>query len=532
MKWREETHGTKFELVRHFLVRMFDSEMYSTRGQGMTVAISALALAIPAGMLLLDPPYAHRAIGTSPEALRAVAVADQLAMLTLIGAVTGVLALLAWQSLFPSRRDHLALAGLPVRPRQIFAARFASVLAIAGALALAMSLLPSVMTPHQFTAGREADLSLMTLVFARAASYSLECLFVFFTIVSVQGALINTLSPRLFERVCAWFQGALMTGFFLAGLYSWFIVGWMPSDIDTLASFGAWAPPVWFTGLYQVLTGDRDPFFSAMALRGLVSAAGSVILAGLMYLLAYARYRKALIESPDAVSRWNAKSWSFLGLLAREPRQAAILRFMGQVLSRSRVHRMVLMAYAGAGVAIMINSLLIAGVAKRWSGWHEILRFVVLYWPVGLSFVAIAGVRHAFLMPAEWKANWLFQITESQGRRAWMSAVERFVVVCVIAPIHVVALPLAIALLGWPLAVHMTILQALVSLAAFEFLFYDWQQLPFACSYVPGKLPLMSLLARWMAVFCVLVPILAIIIATVSQRVELFLVFLTGFSLV
>ncbi len=129
MRWREQTHGTKVELLRHFLVRMFDSEMFSTRGQGMTVAVSALALAIPAGMLLLDPPYAHRAIGSSPAVLRAVAIADQLAMLTLIGAITGVLALLAWQSLFPSRRDLLALAGLPVRPRQIFEARFAAVAA-------------------------------------------------------------------------------------------------------------------------------------------------------------------------------------------------------------------------------------------------------------------------------------------------------------------------------------------------------------------------------------------------------------------
>ncbi|MBI3471695.1 MAG: hypothetical protein HY013_10085 [Candidatus Solibacter usitatus] len=44
----EETHGTKFELVRHFLARMFDSEMFSTRGQGWTVGVSALALALPA----------------------------------------------------------------------------------------------------------------------------------------------------------------------------------------------------------------------------------------------------------------------------------------------------------------------------------------------------------------------------------------------------------------------------------------------------------------------------------------------------
>ena len=57
MRWLEETRGTGFELVRHFLARMFDSEMFSVRGQWRTVAAGALALAFPAGLLLLDPPY-------------------------------------------------------------------------------------------------------------------------------------------------------------------------------------------------------------------------------------------------------------------------------------------------------------------------------------------------------------------------------------------------------------------------------------------------------------------------------------------
>lgn len=56
MKWIEKTRRTKYELTRHFLVRMLDSEMFWTRGQWGRIAVSALALAVPAGMLLLDPP--------------------------------------------------------------------------------------------------------------------------------------------------------------------------------------------------------------------------------------------------------------------------------------------------------------------------------------------------------------------------------------------------------------------------------------------------------------------------------------------
>ena len=79
---------------------------------------------------------------------------------------------------------------------------------------------------------------------------------------------------------------------------------------------------------------------------------------------------------------------------------------------------------------------------------------------------------------------WIFRLTESHGRQEWMSAVERFVVACVIAPIHILNFPLAAAALGGPVAVRMTLLQLLLSLAVFDVLFYSWQQLPFTCSYM------------------------------------------------
>jgi len=44
------------------------------------------------------------------------------------------MALLEWQSLFPSGRDYLALASLPVRSRQVFIARFVSVLLFSAVL--------------------------------------------------------------------------------------------------------------------------------------------------------------------------------------------------------------------------------------------------------------------------------------------------------------------------------------------------------------------------------------------------------------
>src|SRR4029434_1534850 len=125
---------------------------------------------------------------------------------------------------------YLALAALPVRPRQIFAARFASVTLLSAAIAVAMGLWPTVMVPHQFT-GR-VNSPFLASVAARAVSSSTGCLFIFFFIVASQGLLINAVPARWFTRVSTYVQGGLVTVCFLGGLYSWFIVEWRQAEIS------------------------------------------------------------------------------------------------------------------------------------------------------------------------------------------------------------------------------------------------------------------------------------------------------------
>jgi hypothetical protein len=144
--------------------------------------------------------------------------------------------------------------------------------------------------------------------------------------------------------------------------------------------------------------------------------------------------------------------------------------------------------------------------------------------------VVLNGFRHVLSVPADLRANWIFQITESQGRAEWMSAVERFVIAYAVAPIYLALFPVAGYVLGWPLAVRMTVLQLLVSLSIFEVLFYSWQKLPFTCSYIPGERPLVGIVAKYMAMLCAVVPILSVMIAVASQVSFLFPVYLAIFG--
>jgi len=41
--WLDETHGASFELVRHFLASIFDSDMFSVPGEWQKVAAGLLA---------------------------------------------------------------------------------------------------------------------------------------------------------------------------------------------------------------------------------------------------------------------------------------------------------------------------------------------------------------------------------------------------------------------------------------------------------------------------------------------------------
>jgi len=540
VSWLEETHGAQFELVRHFLRRMFDGEWSSSPGQWRSAAIGAFSLLLPAGLLLvregsLNPQIAFKyqllAMAADTAGIRAAAMADELALITLLMCVTGLIALLEWQSLFPSGRDYMALASLPVRSRQVFTARFTSVLLFSAVIIAAMNLLPSLIAPMEFGGGWRLDSSYWLYAGAQALSSGLACFFVFFAILALQGVLLNVMPAGLFARVSVYVQGALAGLFLLAGFYSWSIKEWKPEIIAKLPEFGVWLPPVWFAGLHQRLNGDNDAFFTAMAQRAQIASAIAVVLAIAGYLISYRRYRKLLLEAPVRLATPGVWRWSVLRLLARSPRREAVMDFMVKTLARSRTHRLMWLVYLGAALAVVLNSSIIDGaIFVRSRGWSEALEFLVLFWPLACSIVVLNGFRQVLSIPSELPANWIFQITESQGRAEWMSAVERFVIAYAIAPIYLVLFPVAAYVLDWPLALRMTILQLLLSLSIFEVLFYSWQKLPFTCSYVPGERPLAGIVVKYMALLGVMVPAVSVLIAVGSQVLFLFPIYLGMFG--
>jgi hypothetical protein len=144
-----------------------------------------------------------------------------------------------------------------------------------------------------------------------------------------------------------------------------------------------------------------------------------------------------------------------------------------------------LMGYGGFGFAILLSGLL--GMQAAVSGPTRAAACFVYAHVILLTFLLI-GLRHLFTIPVELKANWTFQIAERQGRQDWMHAVDRFMLFWGALLMLTLPLPIEAHFLGWRAAAEAALFAAF-GLLCYEWVFNDWQKLPFTCSHLAGKIP-------------------------------------------
>ena len=106
----------------------------------------------------------------------------------------------------------------------------------------------------------------------------------------------------------------------------------------------------------------------------------------------------------------------------------------------------------------------------------------------------LAGFRYLFRLPVELRANWVFRVNEPGNRMVFLSAVERFLVCCAVAPVLLITLPMEIGLLGARMGIGAAILCLLPSLILMELLLVQCENIPFTSSYLPGRRPVIETL--------------------------------------
>jgi hypothetical protein len=500
-EWLRETHGAQFELFRHFLGRMFDSEIVASPEQTRAAVIAAFALLLPWFQVLYSPlksKYAHLAALPSPVPYRDALRADELWLITLTMSVIGLLTILRWQSLFPDLRDYRTLGTLPLRMREIFAGKLTALLAVAAAALLTVNWLPGVAFPmvsHTHWSFRPVLQNVRAYGMASAAGGA----FLFFALLALQGGLLNILPPRTFRRFGPRLQG-LLAGTMLGLIVLSFSIEARISNVLLQPQVSRWLPPVWFLGFCQAHSGDPDPAMRALSHRAVIGLLAAIAMALATYAVSYRRHRTLLLEGAPMPAR--AGRSMLLPRLFHDPRQQGVIAFVLQTMGRSHTHRVLLTAYAALAFALCLSGF--------W-GMHALVppdRVVIgdfLYFHLTATLFTLAAARHLFSIPTELKANWVFRLTEFESEGQWLPAIDRLTF-CWIALLWLVPLPLELAWLGRQ-GIAETVLTWSLAVTSYECLFQSWSKLPFTCSYLPGKTPGWMLALRFFAVIA-LAPLL------------------------
>ncbi len=508
-EWLDQTHSRRFELCRHFFVRLFDSELISDASQAKVVAGGAIGILLSLS-LIFGQAYYHKYRMLldldSPEPFHQAVRGDALFLITLAMLASALFTALQWQALFPGLRDYLALAALPARMSEIFVAKFAALFAMAIAVIAAEAAPPSVIIPAMM-AGRYSYRCVWHVPGICAASM-LGGLFVFFTLVAFQGALLNLLPVRQFPRVSLAFQGVSLAA--LAGALPF--VFSIPDFYNRLPKTAAWpvyAPPFWFFGIDQFIFGARDAQTTLLARIALCAVPTSAASAILMYLWSYRRHRIRVLEAPSTEPAVRA-FWpaAVSGRLLARPRTIGVFAFIWTTVARSRQHRLILTAFTAISVALIADGFSSVVLDGRIAPGP--FREAVIAIPLALSLFFLSGLRYLFRLPVELRANWLFRVTEPGHASELAAGIDGFLIYCGAIPIALVTFPIVAVLLGARTALLVSLTSFLISLVLVEFLLLAFSKIPFTSSYMPGQRPLIETILKFGSVALAYVSGLAI----------------------
>jgi hypothetical protein len=380
--------------------------------------------------------------------------------------IMGIFAVLSWESAFPNRRDVLVLGPLPIRVRTMFAAKVASLMAALGLTVVFLDAFMGISWAQHFMRQGSGLGGYFQSVGAAWVTAVCGAAFIFASLLALQG-LAAQLPRRYFMRLSAFLQMAA----FAALLGGYFLAPPMPTPPALL-----WEPDYWFFALFHQLNGTLTPQLAPAAQRAWIALAAATFTAAVAFLLAYLRTVRKIVEEPDIAPAVRGLKWlpPFGGQL-----ESAIAHFSIRTLLRSRQHRIILAFFVGIGFAIVGLGVEADHRGAPGAGW--------MIASVILMNAAIVGTRVVFAMPIDLRSNWIFRMTRFHSVQRYLSACRRPLFALAVLPAWLAAA--AGFLWAWPVTMalqHLAVLALWGAVLAYACL-YNFQKIPFTCSYLPGK---------------------------------------------
>jgi hypothetical protein len=482
-------------LSRHFFGRFFRNESVDFEDQmkeRLIVALTLLAVLFSwVSWLLLFKYHFVPDIDRSWQ--------EKNYVLTLMMLIFSIVTLLEWDVLFPDRQDFLNLVPLPVRLRTVFAAKLASFVLFIGTFSVAMMSVSSFLFSIYLTEWRANSLVLAArYVLAHNLAGFAANFAVFFGFVFLQFFLMAALPPALYRRVSLLVRFALIAGlvFLLLGFMAQpSILGRSFHDLEPLREAGdpfmREFPPLWFVGLYEVLLGTRDPLFLAQSRTALLALGLALAAFMASSALSYHRHIRKTLEIRKGRPAFFRISEAWRSLLAatvlRSSEERAVYGFFSDTLRSSTKHRTSFTYFLAVGAASVM--LFVAAYRDAFKDLTPANGHLLVQ-PLLLVFAVIAGIRVLVNQPASAEANWAFRLTETPRTAKYLSGLKKAVVIKLILPLFGAVLVFHLAIWDPGTALLHAAFGLAVSLLAVGTAFYHYRKVPFACSYVPGRLKL------------------------------------------
>ncbi len=414
-------------LVRHFFERFFNNEMVSADGDAKTHFLQVVyAIALP-GMvvaLFLTPLY-HAPL---PRPFWSQ-VSDHYFYVLYSFVAVGAVSIFAWDLLFPDLIDVFVLTPLPVVNRRLFLARTAAAALFLGLFLVGSSALGSIFFPLlSETPGLARHLVAHLLAVLGSGAFA-AALF-----LSVQGMMVTVMGERLFRAISPFLQAVtimmLLTILLLFPVSSQFL------QVLTKLPAARYFPPFWFLGIYEsFLAGSSSlPVFSGLAKTGCFAIAVAFALTILSYPIAYRRRMRYLVEGSEVFDTRNIAVVPINRLLhatlLRNAVQRGIYHFISCSLLRTQRHRVYIAMYGGLGLALLVACTVLLKLAHGQLGFAlspDGLRAAV---PIA-AFWTIAGLRTAFLSPADKRGSWIFRVILGKPGAAQLATTTLWILPCV-----------------------------------------------------------------------------------------------------
>jgi len=485
MKNKENLKTNKlFVLIKHFFIRFLNNDLIkysSERSEHLIFAV--VFFAFSGGIISYYLLKKH---------LDAAKVLDNVypwqvetSFLTIMMALMGIICVVIWDNIFLDKKDFSNLLVLPVKMGKLFLAKFLSMLMFVGALSILFVLASTIVFSIYLSPTLSTDPFYFGFIFFFTGL--LANLFIFLLVATIKGIIIVFFGRIYLRKVLIYAQLLLLGGFL--SVFIWFprIFPKLPQYKERLSSFIDYFPPLWFTGLQNVLLFTKREFFIKMMHKSIAALA---LLLAVYFLCMLIGLKKHLLSSQLNKSRAKTlKTWGFLKntfykLVLKNPTQAAVFYFTIKTLRKNMKHKLQLALAMIIPIGIISATMVYGYIEKKFAYFKEINPALISI-PVLLYIFLIPGLKMVTRNPVQFKANWIFRMTEKKNKADYLAGFKKALFLHAIFPLFCFMLLFYSFCWGFKPAIYHSCFGITLGWILLEVFFLNYRNMPFASECLP-----------------------------------------------